>query len=141
MRPGPQAVLGALAKRLTVLLLALGALALVSDPKGAGLVASWLVIAALMVHAIAFGVAATLRATPPSVLRIGAVVGVLVAAGAGVWAANGEAFGFLVARTGMLSFAPGGVIVQAAALLAIVGAGAFLFLCIAGRATALGDGR
>lgn len=137
MKQGAQAVVRVLGKRSVLLLLALGAFALAGDPRGAGVEAGILVAAALAVHAIVFGVAATIAAAPPTALRTGAAAAVLLAAGAGVWAARGAAFDFFGVRAGALTLAPGGALLHLAAFMCVAGAGAFIFLCIAGRATAL----
>lgn len=141
MRYGPQLVARTLAKRVTALLLVLGCLALVGDQRGGGVQAGLLLAAALVCHAVAFGVAVTVKAVSPAALRVTAAAGVLLAAAAGVWAARAEAFGFIVARVGGLEVSPGGMLVHVGAALAIAGAGAFIFLCLAGRATALGEDR
>ncbi len=141
MRYGPQLVARALAKRVTVLLLVLGCLALVGDPRGAGVQAGLLLAAALVCHAVAFGVAVTVKAAAPGALRIAAAIGVLIAVCAGVWAARADVFDFTPMRVGALTVSPGGALVHLGAALAVAGAGAFIFLCLAGRATALGEDR
>ena len=139
MRYGAQVVARALAKRVTVLLLALGCLALVGNPHGAGVAGGLLIAAALICHATAFGVEATMKATPARVLRIAAVLGVVIAAVAGIWAADTEAFNFSAVRIAGIIASPGGALMEIAALLVVAGASAFIFFCLAGRVTALGD--
>lgn len=141
MRYGSQLVVRALARRVTAFLLVLGCLALFGDPRGGGVQAGVLFAAALVCHAVAFGVAGTVKAVPPATLRIGAAAGVLVAACAGVWATQRAAFDFSAMSVGAFSIAPGGALLHVAAALAVAGAGAFIFLCLAGRATALGEDR
>lgn len=141
MRYGAQLVVRTLAKRVTVFLLVLGCLTLAGDPRGAGVQAGLLLAAALVCHAVAFGVGPTTKAAPLGALRMAAAAGVLAAACAGVWAARAEAFNFIIAPLGALNVSPGGALVHLAAALAVAGAGAFIFLCLAGRATALGDDR
>ena len=139
MRYGAQVVARALAKRVTVLLLALGCLALIGNPHGAGVAGGALIAAALICHATAFGVDATMQAAPARALRIAAALGVAIAAGAGIWAADAEPVNFGAVRIAGVIVAPGGVLMALAALLAVAGASAFIFFCLAGRATALGD--
>ena len=141
MKYGPQLVVRALAKRVTAFLLVLGCLALVGDPRGGGVQAGLLIAAALVCHAVAFGVAMTVKAAPPAMLRIAAGTGVLIAACAGVWGARTEAFNFIVVPFAALDISPGGALVHLGAALGVAGAGAFIFLCLAGRATALGEER
>lgn len=141
MRTGPQYVVRGLAKRLILLLVGLAALMLTGRVEGAGVAAGLLVAFALVTHVTAFGVATATRAAPPARLRIAAVAGVLLAAIAGVWASGGSAFAFLVARIGGLTISVGGALMHVAAALAVAGAGAFVFVAIAGRASALGDQR
>lgn len=139
MRYGAQAVARALAKRVTVLLLALGCFALVGDPRGGGVEAGLLLAGAVFCHATAFGVDATLKAAPAGALRLAAAVGVLIAAGAGLWGAR--AFEFTTTRIGGVLASPGGALMQLAAALVVAGVSAFIFLCLAGRVTALGEDR
>lgn len=139
MRIGAQRVLRGFAKRLTLLLLALAALLLAGRADSAGVAAGVLVVLALVVHVTAFGVAATLDAMPPKALRIVAVAGVALAAGAGVWAAGDGAFDFIFTRTGDVTLSIGGALLHLAAALVVAGAGACVFLIVAGRASVLGD--
>ena len=75
------------------------------------------------------------------VLAIPGFVGVLVTVCAGVWTARSEAFNFTALTVGAMTVSPGGALVHMAAALAVAGAGVFIFLCLAGRATALGEDR
>ena len=140
MRYGAQVVAGALAKRVTVLLLALGCLAVVGNPHGAGVAGGVLIATALICHATGFGVDATMKAVSAHTLRIAAVTGVVIAAGAGIWAADTDAFNFGAFPIAGVIASPGGALMALAALLVVVGASAFIFFCLAGRVTALGDG-
>ncbi|MDX2235151.1 MAG: hypothetical protein NW200_11705 [Hyphomonadaceae bacterium] len=140
MRIGAQRVLRVLAHRVIVLLLAAGAFLLAGDPRGAGLAAGLLVTLALIAHTVAFGVAATMTAAAAAWWRWCAAAGVLLAAGAGVWASQGEAFALSAATLGGLALSWGGALLHLAAFLVSAGACVFVFVCIAGRATALGDG-
>jgi len=139
MRIGAQRVLRGFARRLTLLLLACAALLLAGRVDGAGVAAGILAAMALVVHVTAFGVAAALAAISPAVLRVTAVAGLAVAAGAGVWAAREQAFDFMLVRVGDVTLSPGGALLHVAAALVVAGAGAFVFLTIAGRAGVLGD--
>ena len=141
MRYGAQLVVRTLAKRVIALLLVLGCLALVGDPRGGGVQAGLILAAALVCHGVAFGVAATVRAAPPATLRLAAALGVLFAAGAGVWLSGAQMFAFFAMPLGGVDLSVGGLLMHAAAALAIAGAGAFIFLCLAGRVTALGEER
>lgn len=139
MRHGAQVVARTLAKRVSVLLLALGCLALVGNPHGGGVAGGALIAAALISHATAFGVDATMKAAPARVLRAVAAVGILAAAVAGVWGGASTALDFSVLRIAGERVAPAGALMECAALLVVAGAGAFVFFCLAGRVTALGD--
>lgn len=139
MRPGPQRVLRGLAKRLVLLLLALAALLLASS--GAGVAAGALIALAIVVHVSAFGVATAIAAAPPAALRVAAVAGLALAAMAGLWAARDTAFRFILVRAGDVTLSPGGALMHLAAALVVAGAVAFVFLALAGRASALGDER
>jgi hypothetical protein len=141
VRFGAQVLLRTLSKRAILLLLALSGLLLVGDVQSAGVAAGALAAGAILVHAIAFGVGATLTATPPRLLRTLAAGAVLVSAGAGVWLANTQAFGFFEGRVLGIAISPGGALMHLAALVAVAGVAAFMFLAIAGRASALGDDR
>lgn len=133
-------MLRGLAKRLVLLLLALAALMLAGTTAGAGIAAGALLALALIVHATTFGVAVALRAAPPRALRIVGLVGLALAGAAGVWMARDNAFEFIVLPAGALPVSVGGAIMHGAAALVVSGALTFVFLAVAGRATALGDG-
>ena len=141
MRYGAQLVARVLAQRVTVFLIVLGCLALLGDPRGGGVQAGLLFAAALVCHAVAFGVAATVKAAPPKALIVAAAAGVLLVACAGVWAGSERVFDFTTASVGAIDVSPGGALVHLATALAVAGAVAFIFLCLAGRATALGEDR
>jgi Domain related to MnhB subunit of Na+/H+ antiporter len=139
MRYGAQTVARVLTRRVIALLVVLGCVALVGDPRGGGVQAGALLAAALIVHAVTFGVAATVRAASPTTLRTASALGVLLVIAAGVWAARGDAFAFIVSRVGGFDISLGGALTHLGAALTVAGAGAFIFVCIAGRATAIGD--
>jgi len=96
MRDGPQAVVRMLGKRLAPLLLLLALIALVGDPRGGGVQGGLLAAAGVAFYLVVFGADRATYAFPPAVLRTVAVWGVALAFGAGVFAAVGRVFGFIV---------------------------------------------
>lgn len=141
MRPGPQAVVRRLAARVVLLTLALAAFALLGAPQAAGVAAGALAAAAAATYLVAFGVSAATVAAPPAVLRAVAVAGIVLAGAAGLWAAHDAAFAFDSWRIGGLSLSPGGALMHLAAFAVVAAGAAFVFACIAGRASALDAGR
>lgn len=139
MRPGARAVAGQLARRVTLLLLVFAGAALFADPRANGVLAGFLVLAAMLTSATVFGVAGARAATPPRALFGAAVLGLVLAAIAGVWGSSGAAFAFWSTDAAGVRFSVGGAATQIAAALAVAGAGGFIFLCLAGRAVPLGD--
>jgi multicomponent Na+:H+ antiporter subunit B len=141
VRPGSAAVARGLGKRIAPLLLLLAVLALVGDPHGGGLQAGLIFAAAVAMHTVVFGVRRAMTAFPPALLRTAGVWGACLAAGAGVFAATGGAFEFIVVDISRMPVSVGGALLHLAAFVAVGGVTALVFLCLAGRATPLDDAR
>lgn len=141
MRPGPQAVARVLGKRLAPLFVLLAVLALVGDPRSGGVLAGLILAAGVASVAIVSGVAAAIRAFPPAILRQAAMWGVGLAIGAGVFAAAGAAFDFIIVEVSGRKTSIGGALLNLAAFIAVGGVGGLVFLCLAARATPLDDAR
>lgn len=139
MRPGPQAVARVLGKRLAPLFVLLAVLALVGDPRSGGVLAGLILAAGIVSVAIVSGVAAAIRAFPPAILRQAAMCGVGLAIGAGVFAAAGAAFDFIIVEVSGRKTSIGGALLNLAAFIAVGGVGGLVFLCLAARATPLDD--
>jgi len=141
VRPGPQAVARVLGKRLAPLFVLLAVLALVGDPRSGGVLAGLILAAGVTFVAIVAGVAAAVRVFPPAVLRQAAVGGVALALGAGVFAAVGGVFDFIVVEIAGRKTSIGGALLNLAAFLTMGGVAGLVFLCLAARATPLDDAR
>ena len=133
MRAGPNAVARAWGARLTLLVALAALLALVGDPRAAGVAGGALVAIAVIAHAIVFGVTRNVGAFAPSVLRAASVYGVALAAGAGVFAATGSAFGFIEIDIARTPASVGGGLLHLSALVVIGGGGALIYQCLAAR--------
>lgn len=141
MRLGSQAVARGLGKRIAPLLLLLALLALVGDPRGGGVQAGLLFAAGVAMHAIVFGASRAMSAFTPAMLRTAGVWGLCLAVGAGVFAAAGQAFDFIVVDIGRMPVSVGGALMHFAAFVTVGAGAALIFLCLAGRATPLDDAR
>ncbi|KAF0171979.1 MAG: hypothetical protein IV086_07115 [Hyphomonadaceae bacterium] len=141
MRPGSRAVARGLGKRIAPLLLLLAILALLGDPRGGGVQAGLIFAIGVAMHAIVFGAARAMSTFSPAMLRTAGVWGVCLAAGAGVFAAAGQAFGFIVVDIAGMPVSIGGALLHVAAFVTMGGVAALVFLCLAGRATPLDGAR
>lgn len=141
MRSGSQAVARVLGKRVAPLLVLLSVLALVGDPRGGGVQAGLILAAAIAFTTIIGGVTQAVRAIPPAILRSAATWGVGLGLGAGVFAASGALFDFIVVKIAGQSISIGGALLHLAAFVTIAAVGALVFLCLAARATPLDDAR
>jgi len=139
VRSGPQAVARVLGKRLGPLLVLLAVLALVGDPRSGGVQAGLIFAAAVAFTAIVAGATSAVRAFPPAILRNAAVWGVGLAVGAGVFAATGAVFDFIIVEIATHKASIGGALLNLAAFLTVAGVGGVVFLCLAARATPLDD--
>lgn len=139
MRSGPQSVARVLGKRMTPLLVLLAVLALVGDPRGGGVQAGLILAAAIAFSVIIGGVTHAVEAFPPAVLRSAAAWGVALGVGAGVFAATGGVFDFIVVQIAGRPISIGGALVHLAAFMTVAAVGALVFVCFAARATPLDD--
>ncbi len=139
MRPGTRAIARGLGKRIPPLLLLLAVIALVGDPRGGGVQAGLIFAAGVAMHAAVFGATRALSAFSPAMLRTAGVWGACLAAGAGVFAATGQAFGFIVVDIAGAPVSIGGALMHVAAFVTLGGVAALVFLCLAARATPLDD--
>ena len=139
MRSGPQAVARVLGKRLAPLLFLFAVLALVGDPRGGGVQAGLILAAAIAFTVIVAGVAKAVRAFPPAILRNAAVWGVALGVAAGVFAATGAVFDFIIVEIADRKASVGGALLNLAAFLTVAGVGGVVFLCLAARATPQDD--
>lgn len=133
MRAGPSSVARAWGARLTPLLALVALLALVGDPRAANVAGGALLAVGLITHAIVFGVTRNVAAFAPAVLRAAAVYGVALAAGAGVFAATGDAFGFIEIDIARTPASVGGALLHLSAFVVIAGAGGLIYQCLAAR--------
>lgn len=135
MRPGSEAVVRGLGKRIAPLLLLLALIVLVGDPRGGGVQAGLILAGGVAMHAIVFGARRALAAFPPAMLRTAGVWGVVLAAGAGVFAAANQAFGFIVIDIARMPISMGGALLHLAAFVTVGAMTALVFLCFVGRTT------
>lgn len=133
MRAGPRVVARAWGYRLAPLLALVALLALVGDPRAAGVAGGALVAIVVVAHALVFGVARNVQAFAPSVLRATGVYGVLLAAGAGVFAATGAVFGFIEIDIARTPASIGGALLHLSAFAVIGGGGGLIYQCLAAR--------
>jgi hypothetical protein len=138
MRRGPGAATRTLAKRLMPLFAIAATIALAGDPQGAGAAGGLLLAAALAMHLVVFGLARATQAIAPAVLRAATAWGVVLAMGAGVFAATGSAFDFIVVDVARTPLSIGGVLMHLAAFATLAGGGALAFQCVAARAGGTG---
>lgn len=141
MRSGPQAVARVFGKRVTPLLVLLAVLALLGDPRGGGVQAGLILASTVAFSVIVGGVAQAVRAFTPAVLRHAGAWGVALGIGAGVFAATGAVFDFIVVEIGGRLISVGGLLLHFAVFLAVASVGALAFLCLAARATSADETR
>lgn len=133
MRAGPRSVARAWGARLSPLLALVALLALVGDPRAASVAGGALLAIAFITHAIVFGVARHVAAFAPAVLRAASVYGVALAAGAGIFAATGAAFGFIEIDIARTPASVGGALLHLSVFAVIAGGGTLIYQCLAAR--------
>lgn len=133
MRDGPRAVAARLAHRLAPLAVLASLFVLMGDPRAGGAAGGLLAALAMAIHLIVFGVERTCAAVAPAILRAAPAWGAALAAGAGIFAATGAAFAFIVIPAGPAEISVGGALVHIGAFFALAGGGGLVLLLFAAR--------